>query len=118
MLPNPIRIKGFTRENRHEKIDHAVNTISRCTGWVTNHSMYANKVIVINFEIEARGVRELILSLNQHSLILFEESRSIIDQFPEEVLLENGEEELKGSLNITFVNEEPDQRHHVPPIPG
>ena len=68
MLPNPIRIKGFTRGNRHEMIDHAVNTISRCTGWVTNPSMYANKVIVINFEIEARGVRELILSLNQNGV--------------------------------------------------
>ncbi|WP_341357445.1 hypothetical protein [Rossellomorea sp. y25] len=118
MLPSTIRLKGFTRENRHEMIDYAVSSISRCTGWVTNHTMYSNKMIVISFEIEARGIRELVHSLNQNGLNLFEESNEIMNQFPEISVKAHEDKEIKGSINLTFINDEPSTRNHIPAIPG
>ncbi|MED1205292.1 hypothetical protein [Heyndrickxia acidicola] len=118
MLPRAIRIKGFTRENRYEMIDYAVSIISKCAGWVTNHTMYSNKMIVINFEIEVRGVRELLQLLNQNGLKLFEESNEIVKNFQENIVKGNEDKEIIGSINITFINDEPNTRNHIPAIPG
>ncbi|TDB49812.1 hypothetical protein EPL02_12050 [Bacillus sp. CBEL-1] len=118
MLPETIRIQGFTRENRYKMIDYAVSSISKCAGWVTNHTMYSNKVIVINFEIEIRGVRQLLQLLNQNGLSLFEESNKIIHHFPEDYGANNPKKEMIGSINITFINDEPSTRNHIPAIPG
>ncbi|MGM0752442.1 MAG: hypothetical protein ACQET6_10935 [Bacillota bacterium] len=118
MLPSAIRIKGFTRENRHEMIDYAVSSISKCSGWVTNHTMYSNKMIVINFEIEVSGIKELLHLLYQNGLNLFEESNEIINTFPEIIVKTNADKEMIGSLNLTFINDEPNTRNHIPAIPG
>lgn len=118
MLPRALRIKGFTRENRHEMIDYAVSCISKCTGWVTNHTMYSNKMIVINFEIEVKGVRDLLHLLNENGLQLFEDSNKIINMFPEETVKANEDKEMLGSINITFLNDEPSTKNHIPAIPG
>ncbi|WP_282035306.1 hypothetical protein [Metabacillus indicus] len=118
MLPRTIRLKGFTKENRHEMIDYAINSISKCSGWVTNHTMYANKMIVINFEIEVRGVKELLHLLNQNGLVLLEKSNEIIKEFPDNIVQTNCNKEITGSINITFINEEPTVRNHIPAIPG
>ncbi|WP_338780160.1 hypothetical protein [Metabacillus sp. FJAT-52054] len=118
MLPDTIRLKGFTRENRHEMIDYAAGSISNCSGWVTNHTMYSNKIIVINFEMEVKGVKELIHLLNSNGMTLFEDSLKIIADFPENLVEADKEKEIMGSINITFINDEPDIRIPVPPIPG
>lgn len=118
MLPKSIRIQGFTRENRHEMVDYAVNSITKCSGWVTNHTMYSNKMIVLNFEIEVKGVSELLILLNQNGLTLFKESTELIHDFPEDSVKANAEKEIIGSINITFINDEPNTRNHIPPIPG
>lgn len=118
MLPRVIRIKGFTRENRYGMIDYAVSSISKCSGWVTNHTMYANKMIVINFEIEVKGVRELLHLFNQNGLVLSEESIELLNDFPEDIVIANKDKEIIGSINITFVNDEPTTRNHIPAIPG
>ncbi|WGG44699.1 hypothetical protein [Rossellomorea sp. DA94] len=118
MVPRVIRIKGFTRENRHEMIDYTVSSISKCSGWITNHTMYSNKMIVINFEIEVRGVRNLLNLLNQNGVKLFEDSNKIINSFPESIIKANEDKEIMGTINITFINDEPSTRNHIPAIPG
>lgn len=118
MLPSVIRVKGFTRENRYEMIDYAVNSIQTCGGWVTNHTMYSNKIIVINFEIEAKGVRNLLHLFNQNGLVLFAESSQMMNEFSEYIVKGKEEKEIVGSINITFINDEPPIRNEVPPIPG
>ncbi|MDZ5473255.1 hypothetical protein SM124_16175 [Bacillus sp. 31A1R] len=75
-------------------------------------------MIVLNFEIEVRGVRELLLLLNQNGLILFEESNEMINNFPENMIKTNEDKEIQGSINITFINDEPSTRNHIPAIPG
>ncbi|TDL76096.1 hypothetical protein [Peribacillus frigoritolerans] len=118
MIPRTIRLKGFTKENRHEMIDYTVRSISNCSGWVTNHTMYSNKIIVINFEIEVKGVKDLLSLLNSNGISLFDESIKIAKDFPENLVEANKDKEIMGSVNITFINDEPDIRIPVPPIPG
>lgn len=118
MVPIAIRIKGFTRENRHEMIDYAVSSISDSSGWVTNHTMYSNKMIVINFEIEMKGIKKLLDLLNQNGIRLFEESRTIAHHFTEDMVKANESKEIMGTVNITFINDEPNIRNHIPAVPG
>ncbi|MTH53540.1 hypothetical protein GKZ89_09010 [Bacillus mangrovi] len=114
MLPDRIRLFSSTTENRHAMIDYASRSISKRSGWIKNHTMYSNAMIVINFEIEAKDVKELLGDLNQEGMKLFQESLELAAAFPEEV--QNGEKEISGSLRITFIHNDPDMR--IPSVPG
>lgn len=47
-----------------------------------------------------------------------EQSTEIINEFPETIVQSNGEKEIIGSINITFINNEPSVRNHIAAIPG
>ncbi|PFA69204.1 hypothetical protein CN378_04840 [Bacillus sp. AFS015802] len=74
--------------------------------------------MLLNFEIELKGVRELIHLLNQNGLTLFEEINELLNIFTEEVITQKADKEIMGSINITFLNDEPSTRNHIPAIPG
>ncbi|UOY93023.1 hypothetical protein MUG87_02480 [Ectobacillus sp. JY-23] len=104
MIPENIRIRGATRENRYEMIDYAVHCIHTSSGWITNHNTFSDKVIVIHFEIEIKGVRRLLELLNGNGLKLLDESVQVIENFPEAIEKEYGDKEIKGSIQITFIS--------------
>ncbi|PFI59467.1 hypothetical protein COI68_27170 [Priestia megaterium] len=106
MIPECIRIIGFTKENRYKIIDHAVKCISDSGGWVTNHTMYSTAIIVINFEIEIQYVKKLLEMLNRNGLNLIEESIDIAKDFPNNVEKVDNVKELIGSVRITFVHDD------------
>ncbi|MCD7035261.1 hypothetical protein LRR81_13520 [Metabacillus sp. GX 13764] len=118
MIPETLRLKGFTKANRYEMIDYAVSSITKSSGWVINHTMYANKMIVINFELEAKGARKLIDLLNRNGMVLFDDSIRLADDFPEVLDAADEVREIQGSVNITFINDDPAVKMAVPPIPG
>ncbi|CAH0324388.1 hypothetical protein [Priestia megaterium] len=104
MIPESIRIIGYTKENRYKMIDYAVKCISDSGGWVTDHTMYSTAIIVINFEIEAQYVKKLLNMLNNDGLEITAESMNIAQELPNHLNEAQKVTELIGSIRITFVH--------------
>lgn len=110
-----LRINGFTRENRHEMIWRVKNAVNEANGWITDFHQFSNVSLCINFEIEAGNVARLNESLRETNLILEEKSRQA---FEEVIAAGRKAARVFGTLQITFIHNEPDLRIECPPIPG
>ncbi|MEE6452745.1 hypothetical protein RAH41_19450 [Gottfriedia acidiceleris] len=105
MIPDYIRIRGTTKENRYLIIDYVVSCINSCSGYVTNHTMFSDAIIVINFEIELIGVSKLLNLMNSNGIKLLDESIAVKESFPENLEDKFRSKEIMGSIQISFFHE-------------
>jgi hypothetical protein len=114
-----LRINGSTRADRHQTISAARDAITSSGGWVTDFKLFSNISVCLNFEISRGGVARLHSSLDALGVNLSGESERALAGFggagPERQAAGG---EVPGTLQITFVHDEPDLRIEVPAIPG
>ena len=90
-------------------------------GFVVDFHMFSNRSICLNFEISAGKICDLQTALKRTEMQLTEESRELLTDYcqrAEQLSVEAGASEVAGTLEITFIHDEPDLRIAVPPIPG
>ena len=121
MAGNFLRINGITRRDRHEMISRVKEAILQGGGFIVNFHMFSNLSICLNFEISAGKICDMSAALKATELRLTEESRELLADYcrqAEQLSKEAGASEVAGTLEITFIHNEPDLRIEVPPIPG
>jgi hypothetical protein len=121
MTGNFLRINGITRRDRHEMISRVKEAILQGGGFIVDFHMFSNLSICLNFEISAGKICALSAALKRTELRLTEESHELLADYcrqAEQLPVETGASELAGTLEITFIHNEPDLRIEVPPIPG
>ena len=121
MIPNFLQLKGVTKVTRHEMISGVREAILEGGGYILDFHMFSNAAICINFEVSVGSIGNFYTSLVSTGLGLDRESRDLLAGCSQE-LGELGEgakaADVMGTLNITFIHNEPDLRIEVPPIPG
>lgn len=121
MVPTFIRLNGITKRDRHEMIFSVKEAILKGGGFVTDFHMFSNLSICLNFELSARKIESFHMALKATGLGLTEESQELLAECSkqmEQLGEEAGASEVAGTLEITFIHDEPDLRIEVPPIPG
>jgi hypothetical protein len=121
MTENFLRINGITRRDRHEMISRAKEAILRGGGFVVDFHMFSNLSICLNFEISTGKICDLFIALKSTELQLTEESHALLADYcrrAEQLSAEQRASEVAGTLEITFIHNEPDLRIAVPPVPG
>ena len=121
MTPTFLRLNGITRHDRHEMISSVKEAILKGGGFVTDFHMFSNLSICLNFELPVRRIESLYAALKATGLGLTEESHELLADYcqqAEQLSLEAGASDIAGTLEITFIHNEPDLRIEVPPIPG
>lgn len=119
--PKFLRINGFTRADRNQIIHALRDAVVFGGGWVTDFKYFSNISVCINFEIPARHVGNLRRSLEAIDLRLSEESALSLAVYSEDQsqpIPSEADAEIIGTIQITFIHNEPDLRIEVPPIPG
>lgn len=103
---------------RLDATDDAKEVITVSGGWITDYRMFSNRSICLQFEIASDGVMKLYNSLNQTRLHLTDDTHESFASLS--VGLSNGSlpgnTDLKGTLQITFVHDEPDLILDIPPL--
>ena len=97
------------------------DAIQHSGGWITDFHLFSNISICINFELPLRHAAQLSAALDALNLRLSEESTSALEacsRRSEQYGTESAETALAGTLQVTFIHNEPDLRIEVPPIPG
>jgi hypothetical protein len=121
MIPRFLQLKGVTRVGRHEMISRVRDAILQGGGYILDFHMFSNAAICINFEVALSDVGKFYTSLAATGLRLDHESHDLLAGCSRRLggLGEAAKAaDVMGTLNITFIHDEPDLRIEVPPIPG
>jgi hypothetical protein len=119
--PDLLRLNAVTRRDRHEMISLAKEAILQAGGDLFDFHMFSNLSICLNFEIAAGKIGGLSAALSATGLRLTDGSKErLADCYrrAEQLPAERAASEVTGTLEITFIHNEPDLRIEVPPIPG
>jgi hypothetical protein len=94
---------------------HCVSeAINQAGAWITDFHLYSNLLICINFEVPIANLNKLAASLQATGLQLSQESLEQL--IPTDTA--QGQAEFLGTLQITFIHNEPDLLRDVPAVPG
>ena len=121
MIPKFLQLNGVTRIDRHDMIARVREAISNGGGYICNFHMFSNASICINFEVSAGNIEKLYCSLAATGLRLNQESHDALADCCnrlEQLGEKSKTSDVAGTLQITFIHNEPDLRIECPPIPG
>jgi hypothetical protein len=110
-----LRLDGFTRAERIGMTNRVSEAINQAGAWITDFHLYSNILICINFQVLIANLDRLSATLQETGLQLSKESLDQLMSTNDPML---NEQELIGTLQITFVHNEPDLLRHVPAVPG
>ncbi|MEG3900015.1 hypothetical protein QT989_30755 [Microcoleus sp. SVA1_B6] len=94
---------------------HVSEAISQAGAWITDFHQYSNILICINFQVPIANLDKLAATLQETGLHLSQESLDQLMPANDSTLKD---EEFGGTLQITFVHNEPDLLREVPVVPG
>lgn len=116
----PLRLNGFTRAQRHRMIPLIREALLQSGADILDVRFFSNISLCINFELHAKHFERLQTALAGINLQLSTESLESLSAL--HTSAQRGDEEtsaaVPGTLQITFIHNEPDLRIEVPPIPG
>ncbi len=98
-----LKIEIYTKRERNQAISDLVDAVNSSDGWVSGHQLFSNVAASIAFEIPYEGLTNFLSKLEG------------CDFTPHvaEAPLPKGKE-IKGTIAITFIHEEPDMKRDVP----
>lgn len=108
-MPSFLRLSGFTHSDRFSVTARVSEALSSAGGWIVDHHQFSNVSLCINFEIDAQHLERLAVALATTGLHLSEESNQALRA------LRAGKQDdiVMGTLQATFLHNDPDQR-----VPG
>lgn len=121
MVPPSLTINSITRANRDATISLIRSLIDTSGGWLLDVKLFSNVSACFTFEIPTRHLKQFREALSATDLHLTSESQ---DSFavvcePKYFAVEGSPAfDIAGTLQITFIHDEPDLRIEVPSIPG
>jgi hypothetical protein len=89
--------------------------INQAGAWITDFHQYSNILICINFQLPIANLDKLAATLQQTGLQLSQESLEQLKPSHEPM---PQDQELIGTLQITFIHNEPDLLRDIPAVPG
>lgn len=116
MVISQLRINAVTRENRNEMISRVKEVMTGSGAWVLDVKQFSNVSVCFNFEIPAHKAPRLRDALVEVGLRLLAESDDSVSSNFGQAASERAD--VAGTLQITFMHNEPDLRIEVPAIPG
>jgi hypothetical protein len=113
--PGLLQLSGFTRANRLLCISRLRDAIvMTCGGWITDFYEFSNISLNLHFEIPIERLPILSESLLAAEVHLSSQTLATLNH------LVSGMDEgpVRGTLQVTFIHNEPDLRRHIPAVPG
>ena len=113
-MPTFLTINVSTRAERNAITAQVKEALLASGGWVVDFHHFSNLSLCINFEIEPQHIGRLYEALTALDVRIADAGREQLASLRERP----GAGDVRGTLQITFIHDEPDLRREVPPIPG
>ena len=111
-----VQINGFTAAPRHDVVSAMSAAISAGGGWIVDHHLYSDLCICLNFQVEASKLETLWTAFQSLPVKYAEASSEAIVKLVQERA--STDEEVTGTLEVTFGSGTGDLRRTVPSVPG
>ncbi len=98
-----FRIEIVTQMERNLALQLLTDIISTHEGWIVNHQLFSNIAASIVFELPSDKMKDLCVSI---------ESAGFKTDSDESFSVKT--KEIRGSLAITFIHDEPDLKRNIP----
>lgn len=99
-------MEAVTRRERRETTSAVFDAIVRLGGWVEDSRLYSNIMTVVRFTMRGRDMPALVTELATLGLVV------------ETPQVAADDSECSGTLQLTFLHDEPDLTREVPSVPG
>jgi hypothetical protein len=116
MIIIPIKLSAVTSHSRYSLVAGLTAALNELGSILDSHQ-FSNLALAIHFEISPRSVPKLRPALLALPMSLSNASLEALDVI-EKAQSSELPVEITGSLNITFVHNEPDFHMHIPSVPG
>lgn len=103
-----IHLSAITKQERSPATTLVMDTIVAQGGWVEDVHLYSNIMTTVNFVMPATRVAAFVAALEGQGL-------HAEGAVPENC---NDNFEIHGSLQMTFIHNEPDLKRDIPQVPG
>lgn len=104
-----LALSAVTKTERHEATSLALDLVNSLNGWVKDTQFFSNKMATIRFVLPSAAMASFVDRLNH---------AHIVTDLPGGDLPEMSDGEQAGSLQITFLHDEPDLIRPIPAVPG
>lgn len=120
MNPRFLQLNGFTTVERHTMIERVKAALSASGAYILNFHMFSNASLVLQFEIPLDQLTRLGPVLQTTGLRLEQRSQELLNEWDKQIAAHGATEsrDLPGTLQITFIHNEPDLIIEVPMVPG
>ncbi len=105
----------ITSRDRHLVVRQIQDALTLAHGWVDDAHFYSNKMTTIRFTLTAGDLPVFQAKLQECGLMIEDVTRQASGI---EVVSVPEESEISGSLQITFLHNEPDLKQVIPAVPG
>ena len=105
----PISLAAVTKVERHAATSYVIAALNTLGGWVDDTQFFSNKMVTFRFVLPQGQIAAFVINLGQNQIH--------VDQANPDVV-KNAADEQAGSLQLTFIHNEPDLIIPIPAIPG
>ena len=103
-----IHLSAITKQERNAATTLVMDTIVAQGGWVEDVHLYSNIMTTVNFVMTANKIAGFVAALDGQGI----HAEGAAPEYSEE------DAETRGSLQITFIHNEPDLKREIPQVPG
>lgn len=110
-----LRLDGFTKADRIQMTATVSDAIHQSGAWITDFHQYSNLLICLNFQVSSQDVPALATALQATGLKLSQESLDQLAISSDSLPIDP---DYVGTLQITFIHNDPDLIREIPAVPG
>ncbi|HEY0738494.1 MAG TPA: hypothetical protein VGD69_26480 [Herpetosiphonaceae bacterium] len=120
MSPGFLQLNGMTTIERHTMIERVKAALGESGAYILNFHMFSNAALVLQFEVPSDRVAQLGPALQATGLRLEQRSQELLAEWDSQIAARRAGEprDIPGTLQITFIHNEPDLIIEVPMVPG
>ncbi|OKH87268.1 hypothetical protein [Thalassospira sp. TSL5-1] len=115
MRRHHLVFQAITSRDRHLVVRQVQDALTLARGWVDDAHFYSNKMTTIRFTLAAGDLPVFRTTLQEYGVMIEDVTRPGIGagvaSLPDDA-------EISGSLQITFLHNEPDLKQVIPAVPG
>lgn len=105
-----VMLSAVTRVERKAATSFVFDAVNRLGGWIDDVHMYSNLMNTIRFTLPAGAFTDLVAALEAEAILV--EPHAGLGE------LRDPAAERMGTLQLTFIHDEPDLKREVPSVPG
>lgn len=120
MSPGFLQLNGMTTIERHAMIERVKAALGESGAYILDFYMFSNAVLVLQFEVPPDRLAQLGPALQATGLRLEQHSQALLAEWNRQIAARGAgaAREIPGTLQITFIHNQPDLIIEVPMVPG